>query len=279
MKKIKYLLLVCILSVLTLSSFSISAFAEETESVVESVIESTIEETESNAENDNVTEDFPENEETPKQDGNTDKNGEITFTQEQLTELLNSVLNDNQKETANKITEIISSKFNLSTEKIYIIVACLILVGVLCFIVLGKYINKTGKVKALQEQVTALSAMASASEQDNKILKQLLDKFSTDGIETTINTKLEKVKNDIVKELKLDSDTISQLLKGESIIEEQDRKIINALKIVLERAGQTSALNELCSAPEKSAYEKTIIENRKMRTVLGDEAVQKILAE
>lgn len=261
MKKIKILLL-ALLTICLFSFSTITAFAEEPTSEGEIATESEV-----LSESEEILESAVESAVEPK----------IELTESELKDIVNSVLTDNQKNTVTSVSEVLANYFKLSPEKIYIIVAVALILLLTAFYFVGKYVTKSGKVKSLSEQVKALASMVDVADKDKAKYKELVEVLSKDGIEGVIDKACAKLEDSLLKNLKLDSETISALLLKADINTAYAEKIVEAFKILAQDAGKTAMLNELSSCPETSVVARLELENAKMKNALGEDAVAKIL--
>ena len=261
MKKIKILIL-ALLTICLFGFSTVTAFAEESTSEGEIATEIEV---------------LEESEEILKTEEESAEEPKYELTESELKKLVNGVLTENQKSTVTTISQAFAKRFDMSPEKLYIICAIALLATLLLVVFLGKFITKTGKVKALGEQVKALSELASQNESDKNKYKELVEVLSKDGIEGVIRTVCAELETSVIKNLKLDSNTIGELLTKADINVAYIEKIVSALKILAQDAGKTAMLNELCDCPESSLVARLEFENEKLKTALGSETVKKVL--
>lgn len=228
-----------------------SVFSSEVEEIVESTQESVL-----------------EGEEEPK----------YNLTEEELKKIIDSALTENQKSFVTSISTTLNKFFGWSTEKIYLIVALGILAFALIIFAIGKYISKTRANYTLNEQLKALSAYAEEAEKDKAKYKDLVDVLSKDGIEGVVNKACDELEAKVISSLKLDSDTIGDLLSKGDLNTAYLEKVVSALKVLAQDAGKTAMLNELSDAPTSAVVKRLEVENEKLKSALGEDAVQKILS-
>ena len=165
-------------------------------------------------------------------------------------------------------------------EVVYLIVAgvAVILIVVGFFVV--KYITKSGNVKQLEEQVSALSEILKEKEKESKLATALDMLLSADGIQELVKDGCLAFADTITEKLdktKLSEKTISNLELKTDLSTCLTQKMFDALKILLAETGNVGALNELSNAPETAVLERLEVENAKMRAALGEEAVNSLL--
>lgn len=261
MKKLKYLLLALIC--FSIFSFTtVTAFAEE--SAVEGEIAT---ESEEIVEDEEILETEEESVEEPKYE----------LTESELKAIIDGALTENQKTTVSTVSQALAKRFDMSPEKLYIICAVALLATLLLVVFLGKFITKTGKVKALGEQVKALSELASQNESDKNKYKELVEVLSKDGFEGVVRTVCAELEASVIKNLKLDSNTIGELLQKADVNVAYIEKVVSALKILAQDAGKTAMLNELCKCPNTELLKTKEVEIEKLKTALGEETVKKVL--
>lgn len=273
MKKLK-LLLIAILTTLCLS-FGVVAHAEE------SHLDGEI-----NASSEEITsvEDFTESEITSEITSEETTEGvneesSYTFTEEELKNFIDSVLDENQKSLISKISDFIGGKFGFNAEKIYIIIALGCALVLIFAVLFGKLISKNKKFNATNEQLKAVSAMLEEANIDKSKYKQLAQALTSENLEQVIKTNNEELLANITSLLKVDSNTVSELLTAKTLERAEHERFRKALVLVLEKSGFITAANELATSPTIEEMKNKELENIKLRTALGEETVKKVLSE
>ena len=263
MKKSKYLL-ICFISLLVifLSLNHVSAFAQESTSDGEIANESEI---------------LTESEETFESEEITASEPKYELTEKELTELVNSVLSDAQKDTANKVTEILASKFGWSETTLYVVVGLAIIVLAIIVYVAGIIIKDKSKIKQLKEQVLVTIESGKASDEEKATYKALVSALSPEEIEKTVKKACEEVEKNILAKTNLSSETIGEVLKKLDIVTAYNEKQVGALKILAQDAGKTAMVNELSDAPEVAVLQRLEYENKVLNNALGESAVNELL--
>lgn len=275
MKKIIVLLLT-ILTILTFSVLTVNA--EELE--LESEISEIPTESATDGEIANESDFLSESVETPTESEITETAPKYELTKEELTEIINGALTENQKETATKISEVLGRWFNISPDTIYLLVAGAIIVIVVVAFFIVKYISKSGNVKQLQEQVTALAEMLKEKEKESKLGQALDVLLNQDGLQDLVKCGYETFSNEIKKHIddtRMSDETVGTLLTKTDIATALLQKEFDALKIILAESGNIGAINELANAPETAVLERLEFENAKLKHALGEDAVKKLL--
>ena len=251
------------------------ACAEElpTDEVVEEEVEEPTEDENetSNGENDTT------NDETITDEETNETVEKVVLTKEELQELINSALTESQKNFIDKISALVSEKFNLAKGNVALIISLIVLVGGIFVVFIIKYISKKRKIAKDSVEKQALADEAQVYKKQVEEYSKLLETLSKSNFADVIEKSIKELEDDIFNNLKLDKETVGKLLKSIDIETTLIQHIVNALKVVCAKSGLTGALNELSTAPETAILEQKEYENAKLKEALGEEAVKKIL--
>lgn len=234
------------------------------------------------------TPEIPETPETPtngEETGTeTEKTPTVTLTQEELTEIINNALTEQQKQIADGIAGKIASVLGIDYNTVYLFVAGALVIILLVAVLLTKYLTGRGAVKSLQTQLkaqqSAYSVLSQSKEDLNAILQnfsaeelgKMLNKVITDNTDTIVNAVTDK----IVKNLKIEDNTIAELAGEGKVIVEIGYALKEALIAIAEN-NRDLAIKRLSASPTVEAVNALALENEKLKTALGDEAVAKVL--
>lgn len=207
------------------------------------------------------------------------------LTAEDVKEIINSVLNDQQKDQAEKTANIIADKLNLNATSVYItLVIGLIVVFLIVFLVAKIIFISKSKAKTA-EKLLAIQALLSDEQKKGADFYGALKALDKDGMTETFAEVVKPVISDITPEvikgvadgLKLDGNVLAKLLGTTATTSEQVNIIIEALKVLALKANQTEMANVLTKSPTADAYAEVVMENEKLKTALGEEAVAKVV--
>ena len=210
---------------------------------------------------------------------------ETALTAEDIKEIINAVLNEQQKEQAEKTANIIADKFNLNATSVYIfLILGLIVVFIITFLTAKIiYISKS-KAKTA-EKLLAIQALLSDEQKKGADFYSALKALDKDGMTETFAEVVKPVIADITPEvikgvedgLQLDKAVLTKVLGTSATTSEQVNVIIEALKVLALKANQTEMANILTKSPTADAYAEVVMENEKLKAALGDDAVQKVI--
>ena len=210
---------------------------------------------------------------------------ESGLTAEDVKEIINSVLNDQQKDQAEKTANIIAEKLNLNATSVYItLVIGLIVVFLIVFLVAKIIFISKSKAKTA-EKLLAIQAVLSDEKTKGENFFNALQALDKDAMKDTFGEVVKPVISDITPEvikgvadgLKLDGNVLVKLLGTTATTSEQVNVIIEALKVLALKANQTEMANVLTKSPTADAYAEVVMENEKLKTALGEEAVAKVV--
>lgn len=274
MNKIKLILVMLICAFISTLTF-ITAYADGTESNIveaESVVTS---DGESATESGVLT----ESEEIPEEKESAVESEKKPFTDEEYKEYLDNVLTESQKDLVDKITLLIAERMEIKPTLIYCIVGSVFLVGVLLFVLVGKNSVKSGEIKRLKEQNSAIAEMAQLSKTELEKVIEVLDKLSTDGFEKMLKERNGEIEQTLIESLKLDTNTIGDLLTTGAQTVAYLEKFYDFFKTMAIKKGDNALINTLAETPNATKIKEQEILIEKLKTALGEEAVKKILTE
>ena len=238
------------------------------------------EETEENGQIPNEDTNEPTSPEETPNESTTTGNGEITITKEELKDIINSALNEQQKELVDNLAGKIATALGIEYETVYI--ACgAVLVVILIIIVLVAYVFKgKGSLKELKTRLNAQQSAYSVLSETKEDLINVLKSLSAEEIGGIIKVALNEnsealtkaVSETIVQKLKIDDNTIAEILGSNKIITEQINTLSKAL-IAIASNNRDGAINILTKAPTVETVNALSLENEKLKTALGEKAV------
>jgi hypothetical protein len=276
MKKIRLYFLVLVMLIISISSFGFIANAEESEPTTEPTTE---EISTSEGETVSTSEEITESEEISTESEIVLESGKEPLKPEDIKDGLDGVMTDNQKAVVEKLTAILSKYINIAPTILYCIIGGGVVICVFIFVLIAKNSNKKVQINKLVEQNKAVVSMAKTSEERVKELSTAFDKLSTDGFQKMLAERNEELEKTLLNKLKLDSDTIGELISKSTLSIAYMERIIEAFKIMASKSNNTALLNELSTAPTSAEFKKVEYENQKLKSALGEEAVKKILEE
>lgn len=251
----------------------------------------TTESTENEAENLPTAGESETTEQIPTEEENKPTTGEeqaptFTLTEEELTEIINSALTEQQKEIVNSLSGKIASVLGLDHNTVYLILGGGLLI-VLVIVVLLAYVFKgRGALKAtksrLEAQQNAYAVLSDTKEDLTNILKNfsaeelgaLIKSAYTEQAEDLIKT----VSEGVVSKLKIDDNTLAEVLGNEKVLVEQVKKLSEAL-IAIASNNRDVAIKVLAEVPTQETVNAMALENAKLKTALGEKAVAETLGE
>lgn len=212
------------------------------------------------------------------------KDETITLTKEELTNIINSVLNEQQKELASNLAETIASKFNLDENIVYLVCAGLLAILLVIIVLVSKVVRSKGSLKAINSQLTAQQSAYAVLNQTKEDLTEVLKNLSVEDITKIVNTAytsqatelIEKVSAQVVKKLKIDDKTLAELLGNEKTLVTQVKTLTEAL-LAIATNNRDLAVNILSKTPTIEEVNALALENEKLKVALGEDAVAKIL--
>lgn len=282
MKKILIALSIalCCFTLCLFSTSNLMVRAEETSEAVETPTTSetpTDEEIPTEEPTDQPTEDgAPETSETHK----------IELTEEELNEIINSVLTEQQKSIITMISDKLSSFFNVDAKIIYLVVAGALAILLIIAVLIGKVSKAKANLKSTNAQLTAqhnaYAVLSQAKEDLEVVLKNLSAEEIAKRVDDAYNKQaeqlVERVSRNVVKKLKIDDKTLSELLGNEKVIVTQETAIVEAL-LAIASGNKDKAIKILTGAPTVEQVGEVLLENEKLKTALGEDAVKKVLGD
>lgn len=248
--------------------------------------ELTTEETES-AETPTTGEETTE-EETPTEDTNAPTTEEekpvYTFTEEELINLINTALTEQQKEIVNGLAGKIASAFGIDHNTVYLVIGGALAITLLIIVLFAKIFKSKGSLKALNTQLKAQqSAYVVLSEAKDDLTKALSNLTATEIGEVikkaySENTEelINKVSDAVIAKLKIDDNTLSELIGAEKLVVAQNTALKEAL-IAIALGNRDLAVKRLSEAPTEETVNALALENEKLKTALGEKAVAETL--
>lgn len=228
-------------------------------------------------------------EETPTEDTNKPTTGEeetptFTLTQEELTEIINSALTEQQKEIINSLSGKIASALGIDHKTVYLICAGGLVVILIIIVLLASVFKGRGNLKAtktrLEAQQSAYAVLSKTKDDLTKVLSNLtateigevIKKAYAENTEELIN----KVSDAVIEKLKIDDNTLSELIGNEKLVVAQNTALKEAL-IAIALGNRDLAVKRLSEAPTEETVNALALENEKLKTALGEKAVAETL--
>ena len=287
MKKILVVVILALFLTFGVASFFAKPIEQAHADGAETVTET---ETETEAENEPTSGETTETEQPSEEAENTDTTPteppKLTITQEELAEIINTALNEQQKQIANGIANKIASVLGIDYNTVYLFVAGALLIILLVAVLLTKYLTGRGAIKSLQTQLKAQQSAYSVLSQSKEDLNAILQNFSAEELGKMLNkvitantdTIVNAVTDKIVENLKLEDNTIAELAGEGKVIVEIGYALKEALIAIAEN-NRDLAIKRLSASPTVEAVNALALENEKLKIALGDEAVSKALNE
>ena len=256
---------------------------ETTETVTDEEI------TENEGENLPTTGETTTDEETPTEDENAPTTGEeqtptFTLTQEELTEIINSALTEQQKEIVNSLSGKIASVLGIDHNTVYLICAGGLVIVLIIIVLLASVFKGRGTLKATKSRLEAQQSAYAVLSETKEDLTTILKNFSKEEIGELIKSAyteqaeeiIKEVTNKIVDKLKIDDNTLSEVLGNEKVLVEQVKKLSEAL-IAIASNNRDVAIKVLAEVPTQETVNAMALENAKLKTALGEKAVAETL--
>lgn len=228
-------------------------------------------------------------EETPTEDGNAPTTGEeqtptFTLTQEELTEIINSALTEQQKEIVNSLSGKIASALGIDHNTVYLICAGGLVIVLIIIVLLASVFKGRGALKATKSRLEAQQSAYAVLSETKEDLTNILKNFSKEEIGALIKSNYTEQADEIIKEvtdkivdkLKIDDNTISEVLGNEKVLVEQVKKLSEAL-IAIASNNRDVAIKVLAEVPTQETVNAMALENAKLKTALGEKAVAETL--
>ena len=251
----------------------------------------TTESTENEAENLPTAGESETTEQIPTEEENTPTTGEeqaptFTLTEEELTEIINSALTEQQKEIVNSLSGKIASVLGIDHNTVYLILGGGLLIVLIIVVLLAYVFKGRGALKAtksrLEAQQNAYAVLSDTKEDLTNILKNfsaeelgaLIKSAYTEQAEDLIKT----VSEGVVSKLKIDDNTLAEVLGNEKVLVEQVKKLSEAL-IAIASNNRDVAIKVLAEVPTQETVNAMALENAKLKTALGEKAVAETLGE
>lgn len=227
-------------------------------------------------------------EETPTEDTNKptieEEKPVYTFTEEELITLINTALTEQQKEIVNGLAGKIAGAFGIDHNTVYLVIGGAFAITLLIIVLFAKIFKSKGSLKALNTQLKAQqSAYAVLSEAKDDLTKTLSNLTATEigeVIKTAYaeNTEelINKVSDAVIAKLKIDDNTLSELIGAEKLVIAQNTVLKEAL-IAIALGNRDLAVKRLSEAPTEETVNALALENEKLKTALGEKAVAETL--
>lgn len=208
------------------------------------------------------------------------------LTEEEINNIINSVLTEQQKSIITMISDKLSSFFNIDAKIIYLVVAGALAILLIIAVLIGKVAKAKANLKSTNAQLTAqhnaYAVLSQAKEDLETVLKNLSAEEIAKRVDDAYNKQaeqlVERVSKNVVKKLKIDDKTLSELLGNEKVIVSQETAIVEAL-LAIASGNKDKAIKILTGAPTVEQVGEVLLENEKLKTALGEDAVKKVLGE
>lgn len=255
--------------------------------------EETTETTENEGENLPTTDESPASGEIPTEEPteptspeeSLDENEEtITITKEELTALINSALTEQQKQVVDGIAGKIAQVLGLDHNAVYLVLAGALVIILVIIVLVAKVYKGKGSLKTLDRQLKAQQSAYAVLSETKEDLTKILKNFDAEQIGALVKEAytlqavdiVNEVSEKVVSKLKLDESTIAELLGNEKILVEQVKLLSEAL-IAIASNNRDVAIKILSKAPTQETVNELSIENKKLKTALGEKAVKDTL--
>lgn len=282
MKKLSLSLIIALC--LTLFAFAgkftwASAYAEELSS--EAVESAT---TGENSTSEEIPTEEPTDSSIEDSASNSSEKTNITLTEDELNDIINSVLTEQQKSLIATLSDKLSSIFNVDAKIIYLVTASALIILLIIIVLASKVAKAKGSLKAVNSQLTAQHSAYAVLAQTKEDLQETLKNLSAEEIAKRVENAydkqaeelVERVSRNVVRKLKIDDKTLAELLGNEKTIVAQEKAIKEAL-LAIASNNRDLAVNILSKAPTVEQVSALSLENEKLKVALGEEAVAKIL--
>lgn len=208
----------------------------------------------------------------------------ITLTEDELNDIINSVLTEQQKSLIATLSDKLSSVFNVDAKIIYLITASSLVILLIIIVLASKVAKAKGSLKAVNSQLTAQHSAYAVLAQTKEDLQETLKNLSAEEIAKRVEHAydkqaeelVERVSHNVVRKLKIDDKTLAELLGNEKTIVAQEKAIKEAL-LAIASNNRDLAVSILSKAPTVEQVSALSLENEKLKVALGEEAVAKIL--
>jgi cell division protein FtsB len=200
----------------------------------------------------------------------------ITLTKEELKDIIDAALNEQQKELVNTLAGKIATSLGIEYETVYIATGAILLVIVIVIILLAYVFKGKGSLKELNTRLKAQQGAYAVLAESKDELANILKTFSSEEIGALIQKNLKaetekltaEISTEIINKLKIDENTLSELLGNEKILVTQVKLLSEAL-IAIAANNRDAAINILSKAPTTEAVNELTLENEKLKTALG----------
>lgn len=274
----KLMLLMSILIVTCFAFNGIVAFADEEsvgeDSVVESVesVEESVEEVTEESVEESVVESVEET---------------TILTKEEIKDIVDSALNEQQKNIVAKVADSIAQKFGLDGVWTYIVIGAIVASVLFLIFLFGKLISISRSNASMKEKLKATSALydemtSKYNETLDAVKKGDAEKTKTivsEYVAPKIAEVSEQVTNDVVNKLKFDSETQAKLLGGMMTTTKQLSQLTDALRVLAIKSKNTELANALSEHITDADYARVCLENQKLKVALGETKVSEVLAD
>lgn len=222
--------------------------------------------------------------ETEQEGAETEEDGKVVLTEEELAEIINGALTEQQKNFVDNIVNILAEKLGITHEKLFIFVGGGLVILLLLLTLIAKVIINRGNLKQTQTQLKATQSAYTNLLTDKENLAEALKSLSAEQIgglfkaifEENKELFSEEITNNLVSKLKIDDNTLSQILSDSKLLKEQLKAVILGLKAVCEN-NKDLAVKQLSGIATENAVQELALENAKLKAALGDDVVAKVL--
>ena len=209
----------------------------------------------------------------------------ITLTKEELKDIIDAALNEQQKELVDNLAGKIAVALGIEYETVYIATGAIVLVVLIVIILLAYVFKGKGSLKELNTRLKAQQGAYAVLSESKDELAKILNSFSSEEIGALIQKNLKaetekltaEVSAEIIQKLKIDENTLSELLGNEKILVTQVKLLSEAL-IAIAANNRDAAISILSKAPTTEAVNELTLENEKLKTALGEKAVAETLS-
>ncbi len=291
MKKIfAVIVLALFVALSTVAFFSGSVLKANAEETVSSETSTDNESSQNEGENLPVTDETGTDEEIPTEDKNAVTGAEetpkptITITEEELTELINSALTEQQKQFVDSVAGKIALALGLDHNIVYLACAVALIIILVIIVLVANVFKGKGALKTLSTQLkaqqSAYAVLSDTKEDLQKALQNLTAKDIANFVKVAYSEQADNIVKDVsckvVDKLKLDENTISEVLGNEKVLVEQVKILSDAL-IAIASNNRDQAINILSKAPTQDVVNTLALENEKLKSALGEKAVAETL--
>lgn len=274
----------------TVAFFSGSVLKANAEETVSSETSTDNESSQNEGENLPVTDETETDEEIPTEDKNAVTGTEetpkptITITEEELTELINSALTEQQKQFVDSVAGKIALALGLDHNIVYLACAVALIIILVIIVLVANVFKGKGALKTLSTQLkaqqSAYAVLSDTKEDLQKALQNLTAKDIANFVKVAYSEQADNIVKDVsckvVDKLKLDENTISELLGNEKVLVEQVKILSDAL-IAIASNNRDQAINILSKAPTQDVVNTLALENEKLKSALGEKSVNEVL--